>query len=374
MATTQGSRSARFSFVSSAHQFLLDVLPFREPESGLALESFVQEASSYPVASAIVDAVLLRCLTVLGKHMGDPLPSLVDSYLSRGRHEPDPWGRFTECVSDALKYRGVGDISVQQAIAVIEQRYGESTLAPRTIAALVGRRRAALSDAFKRHTGTTLSEYIRRIRLDHAGKLLTMTTKSIKEIWSQVGYNYGSNFDHDFKRRFGISPREYRARAIHPRARGQALATPASDAPHASGDPRTAILLVDDGASTHSTISRSLRLAGYDIFTAVSGAQALLEVDRVSPDVMLLEYDLPDMSGIDCLRAIRRRHPVQPAVGFFTADWDVYDAAEEIRSLNGVVASKLCDLEGIKELIVRLLQPGDVGLEVTQTEHAGMPG
>jgi DNA-binding response OmpR family regulator len=117
-----------------------------------------------------------------------------------------------------------------------------------------------------------------------------------------------------------------------------------------------------------------LRLAGYDIFTAVSGAQALLEVDRVSPDVMLLEYDLPDMSGIDCLRAIRRRHPVQPAVGFFTADWDVYDAAEEIRSLNGVVASKLCDLEGIKELIVRLLQPGDVGLEVTQTEHAGMPG
>jgi len=378
MASMKGASALRFSLVSAAHEFLLDVLPFREPESGAALDAFVARAAGHHVATAVVDAILLRCLAVLNKHTGDPLPSLVESYLARDRGVDDQWTRFAACVADGLKYRGVGDISVQQAIAIVEKQYNDPHLALRTLAALVGRRPAALSAAFKRYTGLTFREYVRRTRLDHAGKLLTMTTKSIKEVWSQVGYNYGSNFDHDFKRRFGTSPRDYRARAIHPMMSELADEAGMADEALATTSPheQAIVLMVDGGGSgdgPHPASAQHLRQEGYALFTASSGAEALREIDRVSPDVVLLEYHLPDMSGLECLRTLRHTHPTLPAVAFFTADWDAYDETDAIHALNAVIASKLCDLDDLKDLIVRLLRTIEVHVDVTDAEPAGTP-
>ncbi|MGE3517455.1 MAG: response regulator transcription factor [Vicinamibacterales bacterium] len=48
-----------------------------------------------------------------------------------------------------------------------------------------------------------------------------------------------------------------------------------------------------------------LREAGFDVHEATTGRQALTLVERLRPDVVLLDVNLPDMSGIDVCRQIR---------------------------------------------------------------------
>jgi AraC-like DNA-binding protein/CheY-like chemotaxis protein len=360
MMNGKATQDVRFALVSAAHRFLLDVLPFRHPDSSAALDAFVAEASRYRVSPDLIDALLIRCLVVLDRNAGNPLPSLVDAYVSQ-HTERDPWRRFSKCVTDVLKYGGVSDILVQQAIALIEEHYSDPTLTIGKIAAHVGRRPAALSMAFKRSTDMTVSEYLRRIRLEHAGRLLTLTTQSIKEVWSNVGYKHGSNFGHDFKDQFGMSPSDHRARAILRDLDDRANGAPVGSASRVAErvppqrDPSVAVLIVDRD-ELHATISTRLQSEGYSTFTATTGADALDEIERVSPDVVLLEYQLPDMSGVECLRALRQRHSTKPAVGLFTADWNAYDEVDEIHSLNGTLYSKLCGLDEVEMLITGLLR------------------
>ena len=48
-----------------------------------------------------------------------------------------------------------------------------------------------------------------------------------------------------------------------------------------------------------------LRSSGYDVFTAASGPEALQQAQRYRPDVILLDLQLPGMSGFDTARALR---------------------------------------------------------------------
>jgi signal transduction histidine kinase len=74
-------------------------------------------------------------------------------------------------------------------------------------------------------------------------------------------------------------------------------------------------------------LDRTLRLFGHEVRTARSGAEALALLDGV--DLVLLDYRLPDMSGIDVLTAIREQHG--PAVVMVTAMGSEGVAVEAMR-------------------------------------------
>ncbi|MBQ7364176.1 MAG: helix-turn-helix transcriptional regulator [Clostridia bacterium] len=63
---------------------------------------------------------------------------------------------------------------------------------------------------FKKEYGTTPYQYLIKKRLQEAERLLLSTTMSVEEISRKVGYNDFSTFYRDFKKRFGVSPGEYR--------------------------------------------------------------------------------------------------------------------------------------------------------------------
>jgi len=90
------------------------------------------------------------------------------------------------------------------------------------------------------------------------------------------------------------------------------------------------LLIVDDEPAARSGLKRlcerapDMRVVG----EAGTGAKALEAVESLRPDLMLLDADLPDMSGFEVLRALRRRHQrrtilvtanVQDAPGAFAA-------------------------------------------------------
>jgi two-component system nitrate/nitrite response regulator NarL len=72
------------------------------------------------------------------------------------------------------------------------------------------------------------------------------------------------------------------------------------------GSPPVRIVLADDHPMIRTALEALLRDTDYAIVgTAGSGEAALREVERLSPDILLLDLQMPGGSGMDVLRAIR---------------------------------------------------------------------
>ena len=76
----------------------------------------------------------------------------------------------------------------------------------------VGMSTSAFSRYFRRVSGLTFSETVRRVRLAQAGKLLRDTALPVAAIAPRVGYGNLSNFNRQFRTQHGHTPREHRAR------------------------------------------------------------------------------------------------------------------------------------------------------------------
>jgi DNA-binding response OmpR family regulator len=67
----------------------------------------------------------------------------------------------------------------------------------------------------------------------------------------------------------------------------------------------TKILVVDDDPALSDVIAFTLRRAGMDVFLAHNGHVALDQYAHVLPDLVILDWILPDMDGLDVYRRIR---------------------------------------------------------------------
>lgn len=86
-----------------------------------------------------------------------------------------------------------------------------------SLAALARRARRSpfeLHRAFKRVTGETTKRYTARVRLDRAAAQLVLGDRAILDIALECGFQSHEVFTRAFLRRFGMSPRAYRARGL----------------------------------------------------------------------------------------------------------------------------------------------------------------
>ncbi len=78
------------------------------------------------------------------------------------------------------------------------------------LAAALGRNRTYLCTCFKEETGLSVNDYITRVKMDEAKRLLKLTDKSLRAISEHLGYSTQSYFQNVFKKTEGITPLEYR--------------------------------------------------------------------------------------------------------------------------------------------------------------------
>ncbi len=71
---------------------------------------------------------------------------------------------------------------------------------------------AHFHELFKAEVGVTPAVYLRRLRLSHAQRLLSSTTRSSSDIALSCGFRDVSQFARAFRREFNLSPRDYRRR------------------------------------------------------------------------------------------------------------------------------------------------------------------
>ena len=74
------------------------------------------------------------------------------------------------------------------------------------------------------------------------------------------------------------------------------------------------ILIVDDEPSILDSLGGILTDEGFEVFTALNGYEAMKQLSRISPDLMLLDIWMPGMDGLETLKEVRKEHPSVPVV------------------------------------------------------------
>jgi DNA-binding NtrC family response regulator len=69
------------------------------------------------------------------------------------------------------------------------------------------------------------------------------------------------------------------------------------------------ILIADDESKIRKVMTLLLRDEGYDVVAVDNGLSAVHEAERFVPDVVLLDHQMPDMTGMEALRQIKSMHP-----------------------------------------------------------------
>jgi len=84
------------------------------------------------------------------------------------------------------------------------------------------------------------------------------------------------------------------------------------------------ILVVDDSKAMRSIVMRAVRQAGYDTVAfveATNGAEALKMIRATPPDLVMADWNMPEMSGIELLKTLRAEGN-QIKMGFVTSESD----------------------------------------------------
>lgn len=86
------------------------------------------------------------------------------------------------------------------------------------------------------------------------------------------------------------------------------------------------VLVVDDDYDLRYILSVRLVSAGYMVYGAADGLEALVQMEKYSVDVVLTDYRMPKMDGFEFLSLCRMKWPGTPVV-IFSAEQD--DLAHE---------------------------------------------
>ena len=103
----------------------------------------------------------------------------------------------------------MSDYYIKEAINYIEQNF-QNSITIEDIAAVCGINRSYFGKIFRNSIGRSPQEFLMNYRMVKAAELLKLTSLSIAEIGSAVGYENQLHFSRAFKTIYGISPREWR--------------------------------------------------------------------------------------------------------------------------------------------------------------------
>ena len=125
------------------------------------------------------------------------------------------------------------------------------------------------------------------------------------------------------------------------------------------------ILVVDDEPSIVDAVATALRYEGFDVDEAVNGRDALATVTQREPDLIVLDWMLPDLDGIEVGRRLRSQG-FKCAILFLTAKDSTENKVEALRAGGDDYVTKPFSLAEIVARVQAILRrtggalPGDV--------------
>ncbi len=119
------------------------------------------------------------------------------------------------------------------------------------------------------------------------------------------------------------------------------------------------VLIVDDEPEILDTTKWAFELAGFQVQTAASAEEALPRAESFRPEVLLIDYKLPSMNGLELLRKIRSWVPNAVAIMITGLTHQSENLEEESRRLGAAdYVTKPLTLQDIDRVVLsRLKKP-----------------
>jgi len=115
--------------------------------------------------------------------------------------------RFVDDINDTPDWYG----RFSDVIAYIHTSYS-ATIRIEDLARRMKTSKRQIERQFRRVFGVSIIDYILRVRINAARELLEITTRTVSDIATAVGFYDHSHFIRNFKRLCGFSPKQYRSR------------------------------------------------------------------------------------------------------------------------------------------------------------------
>lgn len=124
------------------------------------------------------------------------------------------------------------------------------------------------------------------------------------------------------------------------------------------------LLVVDDEPNIRDLLATSLRFAGFEVFTASTGNEAIREATENQPDLVVLDVMLPDMDGFTVTRRLRDRGEQYPIL-FLTARDETQDKVAGLTVGGDDYVTKPFSLEEVVARIRAVLRRTHGGSDAT---------
>ncbi|MCE9598559.1 MAG: response regulator [Spirochaetia bacterium] len=125
------------------------------------------------------------------------------------------------------------------------------------------------------------------------------------------------------------------------------------------------LLIVDDEAEVRSMFEKFLTRKGYQVSTAGDALEALRACKREAPDLVLTDFHMPEMSGVELLQELRALIPGVPVI-LMSGETDMRTAATALREHAFDFLSKPIDSRDLLETITRALNHAGAMLEAEE--------
>jgi EAL domain-containing protein (putative c-di-GMP-specific phosphodiesterase class I) len=119
------------------------------------------------------------------------------------------------------------------------------------------------------------------------------------------------------------------------------------------------VLAADDDDASRTLLARGLRAAGFDVITAANGREAVALLEQGPVDAVITDIVMPEMTGIQLLRAIRSRNADVPVV-LITGSPDLESAMQAVKLGAMLYLTKPLDMEELKRVMARAVRLGRI--------------
>jgi two-component system, response regulator YesN len=184
-------------------------------------DAFLKHKVPFDIVKKICENILVTInlrLDSMGCNLGDILrkDTVSENYLIKFSNKTEIKGEMVKILCVAIEHKSEqGNKKIIEQIKEYIERHLHEDITLNAIATKFFLNSSYLSQLFKSETGENYVDFLMRIRVEKAKKLLKDKNLRIQDICELVGYNDSKYFGQLFKKQVGILPSEYKQRIMN---------------------------------------------------------------------------------------------------------------------------------------------------------------
>ncbi|HCY35884.1 MAG: response regulator [Candidatus Margulisiibacteriota bacterium] len=121
------------------------------------------------------------------------------------------------------------------------------------------------------------------------------------------------------------------------------------------------ILIADDETTLRQSLAFVFKKEGYEVFIAVDGEEAIKKAEQISPDLIIIDFSMPNIGGWEAAKKIReiKQCRMTPIIGY-TAYSDEESRNQGFANGLNEILQKPLNVDELKAIVADYLSTGSL--------------